>query len=206
MTQYIAIKFYDHQSDQAVDAVLSFDQSTQQVLISWQDKHNQTQQRQLLLQGDYLPAVGGVPAAFEFFGGGRIEFVQGTPNWLMFEKRQLFEKISHLENSWSWVAISVLIIAVIFYGLIKFAIPTASYHLAHNLPADSLAQAGDLAQEQLYELTQPSQLSQQQQAHIQQLYNKLNPTPQAKIIFRQGGDFGANAFAIPNNSIVITDE
>ena len=50
-------------------------------------------------------------------------------------------------------------------------------------------------------------MSTKQQQEISNLYYQtLKPDNPAKLLFRKGGSIGANAFAVPNNTIVLTDE
>ena len=56
-------------------------------------------------------------------------------------------------------------------------------------------------------MTAPSTLTPARKQEISDLYRqKLKPEVPAKLLFRKGGKIGANAFAIPNNTIVLTDE
>lgn len=156
--------------------------------------------------GEYLPAVGGSPHALMMKDGSRIEFVHGVPEWLTLEKQSLFAKIAHMESRWVWIGTSVVIMCVLVFGMFKFAIPLAAHHIAQRLPADIMIAVGDQAESYVMDMTTPSTLPKSRQDDIVALYDKLDGNPKAKIIVRGGGDVGANALAIPNNTIIITDE
>lgn len=155
---------------------------------------------------EFLPSVGNSPAVLSLSDGGRIELPSVVPDWLNLQHKGWFDKISVMEGSFRWVLVSVVLVGLLMFGVLKYGIPTASHHIAQSLPADSLTQVGDKAEEYVMELTEPSTLPQARQEQIIALYDKLNAHPKAKVLVRGGGDLGANAFAIPNNTIVITDE
>lgn len=155
---------------------------------------------------EFLPSVGNSPAVLSLSDGGRIELPSVAPDWLNLQHKGWFDKISVMEGSFRWVLVSVVLVGLLMFGVLKYGIPTASHHIAQSLPADSLTQVGDKAEEYVMELTKPSTLPQARQEQIIALYDKLNAHPKAKVLVRGGGDLGANAFAIPNNTIVITDE
>lgn len=158
--------------------------------------------------GDYefLPSVGNSPAVLSLSDGGRIELVDGVPSWLPLQHRGLFDKIAIMEGSLGWVLLSLAVACLMIFATLRFGIPYASHHIAQRLPADTLMQVGDTAEEYVMKMTKPSTLPQARQHEIIALYAKLNGNPKAKVIVRGGGDIGANALAIPNNTIVITDE
>ncbi|WP_414632479.1 M48 family metallopeptidase, partial [Acinetobacter sp. UBA6720] len=76
-----------------------------------------------------------------------------------------------------------------------------------KLPEDTIYQLGDEAQEQVFNMTAPSTVPVLRQKQIIKSYQDLvaNGRP-AKVLFRSGGKIGANALAIPNNTIILTDE
>lgn len=155
---------------------------------------------------EYLPAVGRSPHTLMMADGARVEFVSDVPDWLVLEHHSLFTKISHMERHWLWIGTSVVIMCVLMFGVLKFGIPIASHHIAQNLPADTLMTAGNQAEDYVMTITKPSTLPQSRQDEIVSLYDKLNGNPKAKIIIRDGDKIGANALAIPNNTIIITDD
>src|SRR5690606_11199683 len=72
----------------------------------------------------------------------------------------------------------------------------------------TLVEVGNRTEQQLIAQTQPSTLPAEQQTRLKTLYEqKIAVGKPAKIIFRQGGSsMGMNAAAIPNNTIIVTDE
>lgn len=155
---------------------------------------------------EFLPSVSGSPAVLSFADGRRIELLGEAPDWLDYKHKRLFDNVSRMERSFVWVGVSVVAVCVFLFAVLRFGVPAAAHHIAQSLPADTLMQVGDKAEEYVMEMTKPSTLPQARQNEIIALYSKLNGNPKAKVIVRGGGRIGANAFAIPNNTIVITDE
>lgn len=156
--------------------------------------------------GEFMPSVGRSVGVLTFKNGERIEFIDGVPSWLDLHHKRLFHKISIMESSFGWILVSLVAVVIFMTGVLKFGVPLASHHIAQSLPPDVLMEVGQKAEEQVMELTEPSKLSQARQDAIIALYDKLDGNPKAKVLVRGGGVIGANALAIPNNTIVITDE
>ena len=164
------------------------------------------EKRHFIKNCEYLPAIGSSPPVLMMADGARVEFTNGVPEWLHLDKHAFFTKISHMETRWTWIGASVIIMCAFVFATFKFGIPMASHHIAQNLPADTMMAMGDVAEEYVMEMTKPSTLPKARQDEIIALYTKLDGNPAAKVIVREGGEIGANALAIPNNTIVITDE
>lgn len=176
-------------------------------IVTWQDKAGTEHEKRYFVKDcDYLPAVANAPHAIMLGDGARVEFIGEVPAWLTLANQRLFGRIAIMERRWAWIGASVIIMCVFVFGVLKLGVPMASHHIAQQLPADTLVKLGDQAESYVMELTQPSQLPQARQDEIIALYDKLDGDPKATVIVRGGGDIGANALAIPNNTIVITDE
>lgn len=176
-------------------------------VIHWQNKTGAwLEKRYFTKDCEHLPALDGVSDIIMLADGARIEFLGKMPAWLDFRHQKLFGSIKHMENHWSWIGGSVILLCVFIFGLFRFGIPLASHHIAHNLPQDILTHAGEQAESYVMDLTKPSNLPKSRQDEIVALYQKIGTKPNAKIIVRAGAGIGANALAILNNTIVITDE
>ncbi|MCW8900846.1 MAG: M48 family metallopeptidase [Gammaproteobacteria bacterium] len=105
------------------------------------------------------------------------------------------------------------LVAVVLFGwlFIQYGIPAMSKQLAEMLPEEASQYMGqgvlDAMDKNLFE---PSQLEQQRQDELRILFNDLlkniEGSQSYKIEFRLGGKIKANAFALPNGTIVFTDE
>lgn len=156
----------------------------------------------------YLSGVGGVLPAIELPDDARIEFLDhDVPDWLCLQGRGVFRQINRFEKSWKWVVVGLVVVATVVFGIYRWGIPAVSYQLAHHLPENTLQHLGHQAEEMIIRSTEQSQLTATRKQQVEDLYlQKLKPEAPAKLRFRKGGKMGANAFAIPNNTIMLTDE
>lgn len=159
-------------------------------------------------QIEYMASVGKVRPALELPNDARVQFLDDNiPDWLPLKHKKMLHRVGHFEKSWKWVGIGFLTTAFVIVVMFKWGIPTAAHYVAHALPAHTLNDLGNQAEEIVNRLTSPSTLPVKRQQAISALYyEQLKPNQSAKIVFRKGGDLGANALAIPNNTIVLTDE
>lgn len=155
-----------------------------------------------------IGALGQINPVIELPDEARIEFLQPQlPAWLHLKSKNLNQRIWHLERSPLLIACSLVLMVVIIGVVVKFGVPYTAKQLAWHLPANTLNSIGNQAQEQIEQLTEKSQLPAARQQQIRQLYSRYVAGQQpAKLVFRQGDDLGANALALPNNTIVMTDE
>ena len=93
----------------------------------------------------------------------------------------------------------------------QWGIPTLARMTAEALPADTRSLLAGNALEQLdrYVFT-PSQLPETQRARLAMLFGELvalaDIAPPPRLELRGGGPLGANAFALPDGTVVATDE
>lgn len=158
---------------------------------------------------NYIGALGKILPVIELPDDARIEFLSNEiPDWLALKHRKLSENVHKIEGSWRWITVSFVVMLLTVVVTFKWGIPTAAYYIAMQLPDQTLNKIGDQAQTFIENQTDKTQLSPQRQQQIQKLYQQHIQTNQsATLVFRQGGDFiAANALAIPNNTIILTDE
>ena len=210
MKQAVTVRYFDGQISKAHTAQIHpvfYQGQVDGFMVVWRDADNAHQEKRYFAKDcEYLPSVDNSPHAIMLFDGARIEFLSAPPDWIELQHRSLFDNITKMENRWAWIGTGLVILCVFVFGLFRFGIPMAAHHIAQRLPIDVLMEAGNHAEEYVLEMTKPSTLPKARQDEIKALYDKLDANPQAKIIVRSGGDIGANALAIPNNTIVITDE
>lgn len=199
----IRVRYYDGIHNIAHDALLLY-HDEQHIQVMYQ------QQKKIyaLNECDYIASVGDILPCLDLPHDARIEFLsQDIPDWLKLKHKSMLARVHHIEQSWRWLFISFVGVIIIVFSTFKWGIPMAAHTIAMNLPEDTLMDLGHQAEEIIIKrYTSPSQLSAQRQQEIIQLYQRLNYSRPAKIIFRQGTFIGANALAIPNHTIIITDE
>lgn len=97
-------------------------------------------------------------------------------------------------------------------ALVQFGIPSISKHIAYTLSPEVSAQLADTSLEQLDEFYfSRTELPAERRAEINQLFLSSLPSTDLprhdyQLHFRKGDAIGPNAFALPNGSIIITDE
>ena len=118
--------------------------------------------------------------------------------------------LSRLENSWLYAlaatALTIgFVVATIYWGL-----PWGANEAAARVPASvSLAIDNHFLGVVDEGLMQPSKLSEKRQHTLKQRFENLHNAegmPSYNLLFRSSKDIGANAFALPGGTIVITDQ
>ncbi|ENX28583.1 MULTISPECIES: M48 family metallopeptidase [Acinetobacter] len=156
----------------------------------------------------YIGGVGGRKPIIELPEERRIEFLSKVPHWLRIKHKDIYHAIWEFERSPILIFFSMIIVISAVIIILKWGIPYSAKQLAKLLPEQTLVEVGNRKEQQLIAQTQPSTLPAEQQTRLKTLYEqKIAVGKPAKIIFRQGGSsMGMNAAAIPNNTIIVTDE
>ena len=138
----------------------------------------------------------------------RIELLtQQLPQWLPLKNNPIQQKSPRLNSRAALIIFSLLLLLVLGFSLLKWGIPSAAKVVAYQLPENTLQQLGSQAQASIMAQTTPTQLAKGQQLQIQMQYlTKIAPMHPARLIFRHGEKLGANALALPNHTIIVTDE
>lgn len=154
-----------------------------------------------------IGALGAIQPIIELKDDARLEFKQPLPEWFNLASKARLNSIWKLERTPSLILFSVVLVVALAFVTVKWGIPFASYSVAKQLPAQVMNGWGDQAEEYVMQLTEASELPIARQKELRQKYHHLIAGHQpAKLIFRAGGNIGANALAIPNNTIIVTDE
>ena len=115
-----------------------------------------------------------------------------------------------LERNSSFAGIALVVAALVVVVSAKWGIPAFSDYVTELLPAEVDTMIATGALEALDDgIFAPSKLAEAEQNAIRERFKRLVP-PNAKtnfqIYFRSGGFIGANAFALPDGSVVVTDQ
>jgi Zn-dependent protease with chaperone function len=119
--------------------------------------------------------------------------------------------VNRLQRSWRWVIISLLLLTVVFFAGYKWGVPFAAEKLAYRLPYAALRMISQQALSTIDgRFMQPSKLSPQRQDQLRERFAGI-AFPQAqkipvKVEFRESEMLGANAFALPDGTIVFLDK
>lgn len=119
--------------------------------------------------------------------------------------------VVRMQARWQWAVIAVLLTVITAAAGYRWGLPAAADWIAERLPDSLLAGMGETTLEILDEhVFGPSQLSSKRQEGIVRSFARLRvPTgslPAYSIEFRDGGRIGANAFALPDGTIIVTDQ
>ncbi len=120
--------------------------------------------------------------------------------------------VAWLENS-KWIfTVLLLIVVAAAYSAVKWGIPALAEKAADQIPLSILVSVDELALKSLdEEYTSPSELSSEEKAGVKKIFRETvswfdNSNYSFNLQLRKGGRIGANAFALPGGTIIITDE
>jgi len=127
-----------------------------------------------------------------------------------FQKRSWLHAVHLLESRKRYILVCLAVMLAIAWAIGRHGVPAAARLIAHRLPASVVQNVGDQTLAMLdRSLFKPSRLESSEQerlkAHFQpliQAHAHLN----LQVGYRQGGPLGANAFALPDGTIIFTDE
>ena len=113
-----------------------------------------------------------------------------------------------LESAKAFVLFTLITVVFFAWLFIQFGIPYFSKEVASTLPEEASQYMGSGVLEVMDKSWfRKSELSQQRQNKLRALFNGLLKNNEYyKVEFRLGGKIKANAFALPNGTIVFTDE
>ena len=164
--------------------------------------------------------IGKIPRTLTFENGAQFETNdhKNLNKWLTAVGRKT-HWIHALERNWRFVVASLALLVLVLFALTRWGIPAASESIAARLPDEISAAigSGTLAalDENLFKPTMLplSRLESIEAAFNAALPNENQPPPISsthninyRLEFRSGGMLGANAFALPNGTVVLTDE
>jgi Zn-dependent protease with chaperone function len=126
-------------------------------------------------------------------------------------RNQGMRLVDRLERQWKFVLSSVVVLCASLWVLVQFGVPFAADQLAFVTPAAVLGQVGAQTMQVLDNTAlEPSTLKAARQLEISRgfetLVKDIGAGQSYQLEFRDGGSIGPNAFALPNGTIVITDQ
>jgi len=116
-----------------------------------------------------------------------------------------------LESTKSFIFLTIVGVILFAWLFVQFGIPALSKQIAELLPEEASHHLGQGVLEVMDKSWfEPSQLSKTRQGELRDLYKSLTKniagSEDYKLAFRLGGKIKANAFALPNGTIVFTDD
>ena len=159
------------------------------------------------------PAIGSIPREFSLKDGAKIVIPAGQNlSKLTKYERKTHKTLHYLEQHRAlWLA-ALILIPICLYAITYYVIPGAAKSVVNWLPEPVKHQIDDQSMLILEQsLLSSSKLSLDVKAKISRQWNELLPTlhnnhQNYKLLFRASDGLGANAFALPGGTIVVTDE
>ncbi|GMG86556.1 M48 family metallopeptidase [Biformimicrobium ophioploci] len=118
--------------------------------------------------------------------------------------------VHFLESHWLAVATSVLITIVLAFFGVRDGVPASAEFLAHKLPQSAMDTTAEATMKLLdSRFVGPTKLSDARQQTLHARFTPVLqqfPDMQLRVLFRDGQAMGANAFALPDGTLVFTDQ
>ncbi|MFC3030921.1 M48 family metallopeptidase [Pseudoalteromonas fenneropenaei] len=167
--------------------------------------------------------ITGLPAAITLPGGDRFEPDDAHFRWPSQASATGFATrfetcVAKLENHPFAAIFAVLAVPALIWLLVTVLIPKVALHSAKVMPDAVITEMGEQAHHFLtlamlsdseIKLEQQSQLNtlwQSTLAKLQQSPNGLHPARQYRLYFYASSTLGANALALPNGDVIVTDD
>ncbi|MGI9401183.1 MAG: M48 family metallopeptidase [Rhizobiaceae bacterium] len=162
---------------------------------------------------DITDKLGNVPRKFNFADGSIFEASNDADvDDFMNIRRSFFSRLSRLEGNLGFVAIAAVITIALLMGIYRYGMPMAAAAAASVTPA-TVTSAIDSGTFQSLDRAffDDSKLDESRQVEIRNIFEQLallvdGDEPNHTLHFRDGGSLGANAFALPGGSIIVTDQ
>ncbi len=124
------------------------------------------------------------------------------------EHDKMLDKMHH---SLYWALLTAVLIVLTFVAAYRYLLPWGSEVIAMQLPEDILQQISVSTLDTMdHFMLQPSRLDATRQQQLTTKFAKLKSPPGNRanyhIVFRSSPDMGANAFALPDGTLVMLDE
>jgi Zn-dependent protease with chaperone function len=157
--------------------------------------------------------VGNTPRYFYLASGEKFETSDNAAadNIVRQHKPSIFRTLAHtLESHLGFVALTLVIVVSLTWAGIKYGLPAASHTIAMALPQNIMDQAAEETLVLLDKLHfEPSKLPEDVQAKVLKHFDAAiqeNKHLNIKVLFRDGQAIGANAFALPDGTVIFTDQ
>ena len=158
--------------------------------------------------------IGNTPRYLSFPGGATFEC---NDNAAIDRLVATYSESSHsgllhrLESGKRYILASLVLVIAFVWGGITWGIPALAHTAAFAMPAsaNNLIDKGvlELLDSQMFSTTELPEATQERVlAAFQPIIEGYQGEFQVRVLFRHGGEIGANAMALPSGSIIFTDE
>lgn len=156
--------------------------------------------------------LGNTPRRLTFADGGHCEVSDvAALDGLLAAAGHRGGWLGHLQHSLRWALFAAVLFIVIFVAAYRYLLPWGAEVIALRMPDSALRQMGESTLATLDRVVlKPSTLAPARQQSLRESYSRLAPLsgarPGYRIEFRSAPRIGANAFALPDGSIVMLDQ
>lgn len=202
----VSADYFDGQRAQAHRVVLEINDGMLNVL------GETAQRREPLKHLRVSEPMGAAPRLIKFPDGAHCEVRDHVAlNAMLREHGHTDTWIVKLQARWHWAVLAVVLTLAIVGAGYRWGLPYVSEQIAYRLPANVLDQLGELTMDVLDDhMLATSTLKPERQrtltTRFENLANADTQTIRHHILFRDGQSIGANAFALPNGTIIVTDQ
>ncbi len=205
----VSVRYYDGQTSERQDARLCFYRDGEARILGLDEERIYR-----FSELDIAPRVGSMARAIYLPDGGKCEASDNDTidEVLRQQRRSGFGSLVHLlESRTRFVLLSLVLSVAAVWAGIQFGIPALSKHMAYALPPSLAAELGDGVMQTLDKIIfEPSALDparrEQLRVRFANMTRGLDPAFRFELAFRSGQRVGPNAFALPNGTIVVTDD
>jgi Zn-dependent protease with chaperone function len=116
--------------------------------------------------------------------------------------------VAHSLRRWSYVIGAVVLLLVAIWAGYLWGLPVAADLAARRIPPGVESGIGARARQIVEQQFEPSRLPQPQRDRVRRLFDSIAPRDGRSfdLVLRNGGPLGANAFALPGGTVVVTDQ
>lgn len=160
------------------------------------------------------PPLGRTRRVFRLKNGGRLETddlraIEAVEQALGLNSGMRW--VHAIEHNWKWVLLGFVVLGSFLFGFFRFGLPVVAQKAAEVTPVSVLVAMSDNALELLdRQYLQPSRIpaarQQKLEAEFQKIVQDIGENYPYKLHFYRSAELGANAFALPSGTIVVTDD
>ncbi len=116
--------------------------------------------------------------------------------------------VARSQQRWSRVIVAMMLLVAVIFAMYRWGLPVASDFAARRIPPAVEDGIGVRAMGVVEQQFAPSKLPPAQRDRVQHLFDSIAPRDGRKfrLVLRDGGPLGANAFALPGGTVVVTDQ
>ncbi len=160
------------------------------------------------------PRIGNSKRQLRFHDGGLFETTDNDAVDQIasaFKTHHFQRAIHYLESRARNVALSAVTVIVLVGLFMVYAVPMGARHIAMSLPPSMAVSVGEGSLKLLDQMVfEPSRLSHQRQNELRDKMASVSANAQNDHVFtlkfRHSQKVGANAFALPNGTLIVTDD